>query len=79
MGSYELLIQPTARDELWAIPFPFRRHLSQRIFKLRIEPRPVEAVINRDASLTLWLSYGRIDYDVDDHLQRVTILTIFGP
>jgi mRNA-degrading endonuclease RelE of RelBE toxin-antitoxin system len=79
MGSYELLIQPAARSDLWAIPFPFRRHLHQRMIKLRAEPHPANAEVKANGIRSLRLSYGRIDFDVDDDLRCVVILAIAGP
>jgi hypothetical protein len=79
MVSYRVVVTASADVELSTIPFPFRRHLFQRLLKLREDPHPLLAEIKKNGIRSLQLSYGSIDFAVDDEQQRVIILGVSGP
>ena len=79
MASFEIRIKPSARDELMAIPFPFRRQLHQRILASREEPHASGASQSSDDVWRLRLSYGAIEFEISDEERLVRVLAIVGP
>ncbi len=75
MASYKVIIEKPAIEELFAIPFPFRRELNQHLMSLRENPRPKRHRPLDDGGLLLPLTGWAILYDVDDGTMTVTVLS----
>ncbi len=73
--SFEVVVLPAAVAEFRAIPFPFRRQLNQKIFKLKLIPRPGEAVLVENEVFVLPLDRWGLIYEVDDDSK---VITVFG-
>lgn len=78
MASYRIIITTEAREELHAMPFPFRRQINGRIHKLKNNPRPSDAVSVGEVEERLRLKYGgwKILFEVDDTRRVVTIVGV---
>ena len=77
MASYSVEIDRDAVDELLAVPFPFRRQINQRIFKLKANPRPerAEAVVEGER-YRLQVSTWWLLYEIDYEAAVITIVAI---
>jgi len=74
--SFSVVLAPQAVADLAGVPFPFRRQINQRFYKLKREPRPPEALSLADGAYGLLLWSWMVVYDVDDTTRTVTILLI---
>ena len=77
MASYSIVIRASAVDELLATPFPFRRQINQRIFKLKADPRPADAeLVLEGEHYRFLIGAWWIVYEVDDEKRVITIVAI---
>jgi len=75
VAKYRVVIRKEAEAEFLAIPFPFRRQINQRIFKLKDDPRPPESIPDEQAEQYRRLDYSgwQILYSIDDEKGEITI------
>lgn len=77
MASFSVVIRKSAVDELLAVPFPFRRQINARIFKLKATPRPVGAeLVVEDERYRLQVAAWWLLYEIDDAAELITIVSI---
>jgi len=77
MASYSVVIREAAVEELLATPFPFRRQINQRIFKLKTDPRPPDAErILEDEHYRVLVAGWWILFHVNDPQGVLTIVAI---
>lgn len=75
MAKYSVRILESAQAELVEIPFPFRRQVNQRIFKLMSAPRPEGAqAIGETDRYRLVVAGWRILYEIDDVGREIVIV-----
>jgi hypothetical protein len=76
MASYRIVIEKNAASDLLAVPFPMRRQINQRIFKLKSEPELAASEVLFGS--VRWVPvYGwHIVYEVDEAALVVTIFAI---
>lgn len=76
MGSFRIIVQPLAEQQLREAPFPFRRQIIQAIYKLKQDPRPPGCdMVDPDFYRVLVHGWS-MAYIVDDDAATVTIFRI---
>lgn len=78
MGSYRIEIKRSAESDLRGVPFPFRRQINARFFKLKETPCPegCEEVPETENAYRLRVSGWSIVYTVDHAARSVTVYAI---
>jgi mRNA-degrading endonuclease RelE of RelBE toxin-antitoxin system len=76
MASYRIVITERAVEELRSVPFPFRRQINQKIFKLKLEPRQPASELVTDGRYRLLVSGWWILYEVDEEAALVKVAAI---
>jgi len=76
MGSYRIIVQPSAERELYAVPFSFRRQLNIQFNKLKDDPAPSGSEVVDGELMRLRLHGWRVLYEVDEEAGVVTILAV---
>ncbi len=77
MGSYKLLIRPSAAKEIETIPKPDRLRIVKRIEGLSENPRPpgCEKLSGEEKYRVRQGSY-RVVYSIDDHAHEVLVVKV---
>ena len=77
MDLYKVLFARDAESDLRRVPFPLRRQINQRIFRLKAVPVPGEAQrISESGAYRLLIGGWRVLYEVDESARTVTIYAI---
>jgi len=76
MGSFSIIVQPSAEREFHAVPFPFRRQINIQLNKLKDDPVPATSEMVDEGVMRLSVHGWHVLYDVDEEAGIVTILAI---
>lgn len=77
MGSYNLGFARTAEAEFRALPFPFRRQINQRFYRLKEDPRPEDAErLSEEERYVLRVGPWAVLYKVDEAAKTVTVMAV---
>ena len=78
MTSYKILFTRSAEKELRRISPPFLRKITEKIYHLRIDPRPsgIEMLKGEDRHFRFRQGDYRVIYEVDDAKNVVTVIKI---
>ena len=77
MGSYSVEFRRSAELELYGVPFPFRRQMSQALIALQKDARPADAQLIAGKLYRLKVHGWTAEYVVDDVSAIVRVTRIY--
>ena len=74
MAKFSVLIGEAAKQEFLAIPFPYRRQVNQRIFRLKADPWEGAELVPGSTAHRIDVAGWRVLYEIDDSAQTITVI-----
>jgi hypothetical protein len=75
-ASFSVIFATGVDTDLQSVPFPFRRQINQRIYKLKDAPRPIEAEVIEGQVMLLKIERWGLVYEVDDLSLSLTVWAV---
>lgn len=77
MALYRVAFRRSAELELYAVPFPFRRQIAQRLMRLQNDARPTEAQHVAGNVYRLFIYGWHVTYVIDEDEAMIAIARVY--